>query len=220
VTKNPLREAWTAIIRAEDYETHMAAVGQAQANAQLVADYFRARPPSPDAAVLFVGAGTGQMFDFVSPAFLLPYRTTFADINAGYLQRLSARLAAVEGLRRTTVVDDVEKSRLAPGFDAVVAVLVLEHVDWRKAVATMSRLAAERVFVITQENPPALATPMTESRTIPGTMNIFKEVHSQLIAASEIEAEFERHGFARDYAAEKIVADEKKMTGFGFRRVR
>jgi len=29
VTKNPLREAWTAIIRAEDYETHMAAVGQA-----------------------------------------------------------------------------------------------------------------------------------------------------------------------------------------------
>jgi len=160
------------------------------------------------------------MFDFVSPAFLLPYRTTFADINAGYLQRLSARLAAVEGLRCTTVVDDVEKSRLAPGFDAVVAVLVLEHVDWRKAVATMSRLAAERVFVITQENPPALATPMTESRTIPGTMNIFKEVHSQLIAASEIEAEFERHGFARDYAAEKIVADEKKMTGFGFRRVR
>jgi hypothetical protein len=220
VRKNQLRKAWTAIIRAEDYETHMAAVGQAQANAELVADYFRARPPAPDAAVLFVGAGTGQMFDFVSPAFLLPYCTTFTDINAGYLQRLSTRLEAVKGLRCAVVKDDVEESRLTSGFALILAILVLEHVDWRKAVATMCGLVPERVFVVTQENPPAVATPMTESRTIPGTMNIFKEVRSHLIPASEIKAEFGRHGFVLDYSAERIVADEKKMAGLEFARRR
>ena len=65
-----LRDAWANLIRAEDYEAHMAAVGQAQANAHLVADYFLQAPLLPGARILFLGAGTGQVFDYVSPAFL------------------------------------------------------------------------------------------------------------------------------------------------------
>jgi hypothetical protein len=42
---NRLRDPWKNSIRAEDYDAHMAAVGQAQANALLVADYFAANRP-------------------------------------------------------------------------------------------------------------------------------------------------------------------------------
>jgi hypothetical protein len=37
-----LREAWTNLIQAADYEVHMASVGQAQANAKQVEEYFLA----------------------------------------------------------------------------------------------------------------------------------------------------------------------------------
>jgi hypothetical protein len=42
-----LREAWTRFVAAEDYETHMAAIGQAQANASLVAELVPPRRPRP-----------------------------------------------------------------------------------------------------------------------------------------------------------------------------
>ncbi len=215
--RSRLREAWTTIIQAKDYEEHMAAVGQAQANAKLLAEYLAARPPG--ASILFLGAGTGQMFDFVSPTIHLPYQTTFADINAAYLGCLDERLGEVEGLRYTTVVDDVEKTRLNLGFQTVLAVLLLEHVDWRNAVSTIAGLARERAFVVIQENPATLTTAITPRGEIPGTMKIFTEVHPALIPRNELVGEFARHGFELGYSAEKTVADDKKMLAFGFARV-
>ncbi|MFI5057773.1 MAG: hypothetical protein ACHQLQ_06275 [Candidatus Acidiferrales bacterium] len=195
-------------------------MGQAQANARLTAEYLAAQPPAAEASLLFLGAGTGQMFDFVSASILLPYQTTFTDINESYLDRLSGRLRTVEGLRYATVVDDVENTRLTPGFHTVLAVLLLEHVDWRKAVSTISSLAAERAFVIIQENPAALATAITPTREIAGTMKIFTEVHPSLIPRDELEAELARNGFVPNYSAEEVVADDKKMLAIGFERAR
>jgi len=45
IMDNRLRDPRKNSIRAEDYDVHMAAVGQAQANALLVADYFAANRP-------------------------------------------------------------------------------------------------------------------------------------------------------------------------------
>lgn len=216
MTRQRLREAWTEIIRPDDYEAHMAAVGQAQANAELVAEYLRAQALTPGISLLFVGAGTGQMFDFVSSELLLPFKVTFADINASYLERLTARL----GLRYETIVDDLEHSALAPAFDVVLAVLVLEHVDWRKAVSTMCALAVQKVFVVIQQNPPDLPSAMTPDKQVPGTMKIFTEIHPTLIPASELEAEFRRHSFAREYDSHRVVSDNKKMVALGFLRGR
>jgi SAM-dependent methyltransferase len=213
-----LREAWTEIIQADDYEAHMAAVGQAQANAELVGEYMGAQRLKPDASVLFAGAGTGQMFDFIPPAFFLPFKVTFADVNPRYLQRLAERLAGVEGLRYETLIDDLEQSALSRPFDFVVAVLVLEHVDWRKAVSTMCALAAKKVFVIIQENPENLPAAMTPNPRVPGTMKIFSRVHPALVPAAALEAEFDHYGFARTYSAHKIVLDNKKMLALGFLR--
>ena len=213
-----LREAWTKYIRPEDYESHMAAVGQAQANAKLVENYFRAQPPQEDSSVLFVGAGTGQMFDFVSPALLLPFETTFTDINAAYLRLLAERFRDLDQLRYVTCVDDLESSQLAETFSLVVAVLVLEHVEWRKAVATVARLSSQSVLVVIQENPSQQTTAINSQRPITGTMNIFVDVHPQLISSGDLLSEFARYGFTAEYRAEENVADGKKMLAFGFYR--
>jgi ubiquinone/menaquinone biosynthesis C-methylase UbiE len=213
---NALREAWTTIVRPDDYETHMATIGQAQANAKLVEEYFAKAPLNADDSILFMGAGTGQVFNFVSHEFLLPYQTTFSDINAAYLKWLSERLKNAENLRFETVVDDVEQSRLTNTFPLVLAVLLLEHVDWHKAVATLCKLSSKTVFVVIQENPPNLPTAYTANR--PGTMKIFAEVHPTLIPSAELEAEFNSQSFRKNYAAERTVADGKKMLALGFER--
>jgi hypothetical protein len=214
-----LRDAWSNFIRAEDYEAHMAAVGQAQANALLVAGYFAAAPPQPGTEILFVGAGTGQMFDFVSPAFLAPYHTTFADIHPAYLCRLSERLSPSKELRYKTVEDDVEQTALRPGFGLVAAVLLLEHVDWRKAVNTIAHLSAGNVLVVTQENPESLQSAMTPDREVPGTMNLFREIPPELVPQMALQEEFQTLGFVLTHQAERIVADGKKMVATAFRRL-
>jgi 2-polyprenyl-3-methyl-5-hydroxy-6-metoxy-1,4-benzoquinol methylase len=217
-TDKQLRDAWSTTITPEDYEAHMANVGQAQANAALVAEFLEAHPPSRQASLLFAGAGTGQMFDYVSPEILLPYNVTFADINAGYLNRLRARVANTTALRYATVVDDLERTTLRRQFDAVLAVLVLEHMDWRPALATLCSLAARELFLILQQNPENLATPMTPTAQIPKTMQVFTRIHPQLIPRADLETEARQNKFTSCYARERVVADDKKMLALAFKR--
>jgi hypothetical protein len=214
--RQQLREAWSKLITAEDYEAHMVAVGQAQANAALVCEYLQAHPPAPDSALLFAGAGTGQMFDFFSPETVLPFNVTFTEINAGYLNRLRTRLTRFPGLRYAIFVDDLERTALAKPFDLALPVLVLQHVDWHPAVLTLCALTKRKLFLIIQENPLELATAMTANRTIPRTMRVFTQIHPALIPAAELKSEMRRVGLTESYAAQKLVADGKKMLAFGF----
>jgi len=213
-----LRDAWSRTITAEDYEAHMAAIGQAQANAALVAEYLQTHPPSRHASLLFAGAGTGQMFDYVSPEILLPFNATFTDINAGYLNRLRTRVARTPVLRYSTVVDDLEQTTLSRQFDLVLAVLLLEHVEWRGALASLCRLTERELFVVIQENPPDKTMALTAIRAVPETMKVFMEVHPSLIPGADLQSEMKKHGFRRTYAAHKLVADGKKMLALGFWR--
>jgi len=211
-----LREVWTKAIRPEDYDVHMALAGQAQANAQLVTDWLSSNPPNSDSTILFAGAGTGQMFDFLSPQVLSPYRVTFTDINSDYLKCLESRVKSKAQLRFRTLVDDIERSQLPAGFTLVVAVLVLEHVDWHLAVASLCRLSSDSVFVIIQENPPQSTTAVTESQPFIGTMRIFRDIHPMLVNREELVQEFDHHGFHMVYSSEKPVLCEKKIVGLGF----
>jgi ubiquinone/menaquinone biosynthesis C-methylase UbiE len=211
-----LRDAWTTLIKAEDYDAHMAAIGQAQANAELLADLFARRAPAPGAAVLIVGAGTGQIFDYAPAAMLAPYRTTFSDISPHLLEKLKTRVGAAPELKFETIVDDIENSRLLPGFELVIAILVLEHVDWQKAVATMCRLSTARVFVVFQENPPDVASAMTKSRPAIGSMQIFRELNPHLVPKSEVEGEFKKCGFDLRDSSFREVLDGKRMIALEF----
>src|SRR5882757_5614499 len=120
-----LREAWTTQVTAEDYEAHMARIGQAEANAGLLYDLFAEAAFMPGSRILIAGAGTGQMFDFLPADFLAGYGVTCSDINPAFLEKLSIRYPC------ETVIDDIENSQLELGWGAIAVVLVLEHVDWR-----------------------------------------------------------------------------------------
>ena len=87
-----LKQAWADWVDADDYEKHMAGVGQAQANAGLVDELVGGLKLEPGAAVLLAGAGSGQMFDFVPAERFAPYRLTCSDISRKLLDRLSARV--------------------------------------------------------------------------------------------------------------------------------
>ena len=211
-----LREAWTSVVDAGDYERHMAAIGQAQANAGLVAGVLRSYPPPAGAVVWFAGAGTGQLFDFIDPSVLNPWRTVFTDINPSYLKRLAARVKRAEGVRFQTVVDDIERCGLRGGFHLAIAVLLLEHVDWRAAAATLARLSTSQVFVGIQENPPGLSSALT--RPVTGSMAVFREVRPRLLERDELAREFDLLGFGVRQIVETPVADGKKMVGILFER--
>ena len=55
-----LRHAWTEIISTEDYETHMAAIGQAQAAASLTEWLLAEAQLEAGSQITIVGAGAGR----------------------------------------------------------------------------------------------------------------------------------------------------------------
>jgi hypothetical protein len=43
---------------------------------------------------------------------------------------------------------------------------------------------------VTQENPERQASAMTPNREVPGTMNVFREIHPELISRPALQTEF------------------------------
>jgi hypothetical protein len=211
VKKRPgsLKAAWRDHIRIDDYERHMAANGQAQANASLLKSLFLNYAPPLGARILVAGAGGGQCFDYLPTNVLGRYRTTFADISAAYLERLSERL---KGVDFSAVVDDIEDSRLAGPFDLAIVVLVLEHVDWRLAVASLARQAA-RVFTVIQQNPAVLPPNRLE-----GSLAMLEQVPPVLVDRAELIGAFEASGFRCHRTEQRSVAGGKTMLALDFVR--
>ncbi|HEY3442780.1 MAG TPA: hypothetical protein VGK29_18615 [Paludibaculum sp.] len=209
-----LRDAWTTLVSAEDYEQHMAAIGQAQTNATHIRDFLALVKPPAGARLLIAGAGPGQMFDHIEPAVLQPYRIIFSDINPRFLVRLRERYGAA-----LCVVDDIERTSLTGPFEAVMETLMLEHVEWRKAVAALCGLGAEYLYLVVQQNPPDMATAVTPTRTPPGTMRIFAQAHPRLLDIAELTSALHEAGYTIISTHPRAVADGKTMLGLLARRV-
>ena len=203
-----LRELWAGHISADDYERHMAATGQPQANAELLGELFRDAPPAAGARILFAGAGTGQYFDYFPPAALTAYECVFTDINAVFLERLKERCTG------EMAVDDIEAPRVEGHYELAIVILVLEHVDWRRAVAGLCRVAG-RVLAIIQENPVDLV-----ARALPGTLAALDDVPAHLVDRGELTAEFDGRGFGLARTSVREVRDGKQMVGLDFERRR
>jgi hypothetical protein len=192
---------WRGSITIEDYERHMAATGQPRANAELVAELLRERAPASSATVWFAGAGTGQIFDDFPLELLAPYRVICTDINPIFLRRLAERFPC------EIAVDDIECPALAGPYEIAIVILVLEHVDWRRAVGGLCGIA-RRVFVVIQQNPEGLV-----ARALGGTMSL---VRGQLLRADELTAEFETRGFQMVRTSARAVREGKSMVGMEF----
>lgn len=194
----------------------MAAIGQAQAAAELTEWALRSAGLEAGDAVTVAGAGTGQMLDFLDPAALLPYRLTFGDLNRAYLERLEERLRQL-GIEGNLVEDDFEQTRLPAGAALLVATLLLEHIEWRRGVESMAKLRPRRCAIVMQENPPGMATAVTPGRVVPDSIaKAMATAHAKLIAREELVAEMENHGYGLRGEESREVADGKRLVGLLF----
>ena len=214
-----LRRAWTEIVVADDYEEHMAAIGQAQAAAELTRYLIEAASLKAGGRITIAGAGTGQMFDLLPSAVFHPYRLTVSDLNPLFLDRLRERLSR-HGLDAEIVVDDVERTALSPGCDFLLATLLLEHIDWQRGVEAFVALRPRMCGIVLQENPPDMKTAVTPGRRLP--LSIAKAVetaaHPTLVPREDLVAAMAKRAYDCIGGAVRDVADGKRLVALLFSR--
>ena len=211
------RRAWTQVVTAGDYETHMAAVGQAEAAASLTRSLLRAASLRTGGRVTIVGAGTGQFLDYLDDRVLRPFRLTFTDINSAFLEILRKRLRR-HGLTASVLEDDIERSRLPSSPDLLLASLVLEHIDWRAGVKAIAGIRPRFCGLIVQENPPGMDSALTPGRTVPPSIaEAMTLAHPSLIPRRRLTEAMARVQFRCEFVEAVPVADRKQLIGLLFR---
>ena len=206
-----LRRAWTEIVTPGDYEEHMARVGQAQAGADLTGHLLETASPCRGARVIFAGAGTGQMLDFLDASRLRPFRLVFTDLNARFLKSLKRRLAQLD-LPAEVIEDDFENTALSPGPDLLIATLLLENIDWRRGVETISALRPAACGIIIQENPPEMKSAITPGRVLPPSLaEAASQAHPVLVPYDQLVAAFAARGYEQVDTSSRDVADGKRL---------
>jgi SAM-dependent methyltransferase len=211
-----LRRAWTEVVTAEDYEIHMAAIGQAQAAAELTRYLVESAALRAGSRITIAGAGTGQMLDYLAPTIFRRYRLTCSDLNPIFLLCLRGRLAR-HGLDAEVLEDDIERTRLAPGPDLLMATLLLEHIDWRPGVEVFARLRPKTCGIIVQENPPDMAAAVTPGRPLPPSIaRALESAHPTLVPRDQLIAAMAAQGYPCRESAVREVADGKRLVGLLF----
>jgi len=211
-----LRKAWTEIVTPDDYEQHMAAIGQAQAAAELTQFLIQSSGLPDGASVVIAGAGTGQMLDFLDPSILHSFRLTCTDLNRGYLDRLEQRLKRAH-LLAELIVDDFENTSLGCGSNLLLATLLMEHIDWRRGVDTIANLQPRQAGIILQENPDGMVSAVTPGRTVPPSIErALRSAHANLVPRSQLTASLAGRGFLQKASALRQVADGKQLAALLF----
>jgi hypothetical protein len=213
-----LRRAWTQIVTGEDYDEHMAGIGQAQAGASLTCQILRAADPPAGGRVVIAGAGTGQALDFADPGIFRPFRLTFTDLNPTFLAQLAQRLAK-HGILATVFEDDIEQTAIEPGADLLLATLLLEHIDWRRGVEAIAGLCPAACGVVIQENPEGMTSAITPGRRIPPSLAKAAEIaHATLVPRQDLIAAFAARGYTCKDTWTRAVADGKRLVAALFVR--
>jgi hypothetical protein len=209
--ESSLRPAWTKVVTADDYDEHMAAVGQAQAAAVLTAGIIHDTDLPANSRVVVVGAGTGQMFDLIDSAIFRPFDLICTDLNPMFLARLRERLVR-HGLSAKILADDIESTALLEAPQLLLATLVLEHIDWRKGVEAISALGPAACGIIIQENPPRMATAVTPGRSIPVSIAAAVQIaQPKLVPHDQLLRAFEARGYGCVLTHAREVADGKRL---------
>jgi hypothetical protein len=213
-----LRRAWTEIVTPEDYDGHMASIGQAQAAAELTRWLLEAARLPAGSGITIAGAGTGQMFDLLEAAVFRPYHLTCADLNPAFLACLRRRLAG-KGLEAAVVEDDFEQTKLRSGPDLLIATLLLEHIDWRRGVEVLAELRPAACGIILQENPPGMITSVTPGRPLlPSIAEAVEAGRATLVPREALISTLGSRGYVCRESAARDVADDKRLVALLFGR--
>jgi SAM-dependent methyltransferase len=209
--KSSLRLAWTEVVTADDYDEHMATIGQAQGGAVLTGEIIREAGLSANSRIVVVGAGTGQMFDFIDPARFRPFQLTCTDLNPTFLARLRERLVK-HGLSALIVADDIENTALRGAPDLLIASLLLEHIEWRKGVEAIATLGPAACGIIIQENPSGMASAITPGRRVPASIAAAVQIaQPELVPHEGLLSAFEARGYRCAMTRPREVADGKRL---------
>jgi len=211
-----LRRAWTEIVTVEDYEDHMASIGQAQAAAELTQRLIQSASLRPGSRITIAGVGTGQMFDFLAPEVFRPHCLTCADINPVFLARLRERLKR-HGLEAEILEDDIERTALISRPDLLLATLLLEHIDWPRGVEAFARLRPRACGIVLQENPPNMTSAVTPGRRLPPSIaKAVETAHPTLVPRNDLIAAMTERGYVCRETEVREVADGKRLVGLLF----
>lgn len=212
------RKGWTEIVTAVDLDCHMAEIGQAETNANLILDMLEEYPLNNKAKILVPGCGTGQIFDYINTKKISQYVFTFTDLNSAYLERLKERLSNFPHLKYYTLTDDIESTKLTSHYDGHLVVLLLQHIDWKQGLESMLNLEPYKLYFIIQEQKND-KHPVTKERKLPPTIEKFAKIaNPHLVPKSELSAYLEERGYKSLKKYEKTVPDEKTMVGLIFEK--
>ena len=216
MTAQSERDAWLNVVIPAELDAHMAAVGQARTNADIVRRMFRLFPLGSGAKLLVHGCGSCQMFDFIGLPELGPVEIVFADLSPAMLGEARKRLERAGGEACNLVLDDIEHTGLAGPFDAALLVLVLLHVDWKCALENIARLQARRLYVIEQEQAPGVSPVTMKERLLP-SMEKYNAVSAMnLVPHRDLEGFLGARGFDLHWAGMFPVPGDKAMMGSVF----
>jgi protein-L-isoaspartate O-methyltransferase len=202
-----------SVVQASELDHHMAGNSQAQANARILGEMLAAMALPPGARILMPGAGTGQILDYMDISLLRPLQVVFTDINAEFLKVLEDRLKRSGDLLARVEVDDCEQSVVHGPFDAILTALLLEHVDWPKAVEAFAALGARWLAFVIQRNEGYPNMVATSRKLAPSIEAFAATAHPHLVPEADLTAHLYRHGYDLRRRFEQSVPDDKTMVG-------
>lgn len=197
----------------------MAQVGQARANAELLQTMLVLSAGEKPANLLIAGAGTAQFLDYIPATCLAPFRLTLSDINESFLKSANERCdrAGLSDVR--FVIDDIEDTRLVGPYQVIAIALVLEHIDWRRGLLGIHRLALDHLHIVIQCNPEGLVEAIAPGRKLNLSMQAFADFAHPILVSSEQLIDFlGRLGYRLTTQQDRRVADNKTMLALSFMR--
>lgn len=210
------KKHWRDLVDVEDLDAHMFEVGQAAVNADLIKKMISQFPLQADSTLYVPGCGTGQMFDFLKPSDLGKLNFIFSDYKPEFLEKLKNRLPS--GTKFQTLLDDVEESELDQKADAALIVLLLEHVDWKRALDNILKVQPEKIFLIIQEQD-ATDSMINKNRQLRPSMKKFSEIaKTELVDRKELERYLNLYQFQLQAIFIETVPHTKRMVALVFNK--
>ncbi|NQV08370.1 class I SAM-dependent methyltransferase [Candidatus Woesearchaeota archaeon] len=212
------RKAWTEIITPEDLDDHLAEIEQAETNAHLIVEMFNDFSIESGPELLVPGCGTGQMFDYIEHTMIGDYNFTFTDLNPKYLEKLGGRLLKNGDMGYSILIDDIEDTKLSGIFDGILAVLLLQHIEWRKGINSMLGFNPSMIYLIIQEQENEDHV-VTKERDLRPSIKKYAEIENPCLVPRQELTDYLRN---RDYKLlkdyERQVPDQKSMIGLVFEK--
>jgi hypothetical protein len=212
------REAWLNIVKPAELDMHMASIGQAETNAAMVKEMFSRFPLGENARLLIHGCGSCQMFDYLSIPDIGNIELTFADFSPAMLEVGRKRLTRLPDARYNILVDDIERSTLEGCYDAVLLVLVLLHVNWRRSLENMIHLSPSRLYIIEQEQTPGVSPVTMKGKLLPSIERYSEVADMNLVPQQDLIGFTGMRGYSQSWVLSRPVPGDKTMVGFVFQR--